>query len=87
MLSQLNRMLEKLMPFITPVSLLIGVLIGSSLSQYTFLIPWLFALMTFAGSLNSNIQQLNATIHRPFPIVMALFVLHIFMPAGAWSVG
>ncbi|MER2256164.1 MAG: bile acid:sodium symporter family protein, partial [Priestia megaterium] len=54
MLSQLNKMLEKLMPFITPVSLLIGVLIGSSLSQYTFLIPWLFALMTFAGSLNSN---------------------------------
>lgn len=87
MLSQLNKMLEKLMPFITPVSLLIGVLIGSSLSHYTFLIPWLFALMTFAGSLNSNFQQLNATIHRPFPIFMALFVLHIFMPAWAWSVG
>jgi predicted Na+-dependent transporter len=76
-----------MMPFITPVSVIIGVLLAAYLKDFSFLIPWIFAFMTFAGSLGSNFTSLKEVIVRPFPILVALCLLHIVMPLWAWGIG
>jgi BASS family bile acid:Na+ symporter len=51
MLQKLNAFLEGKMPFITPISVLLGVIFANYLGGFSFLVPWLFAFMTFSGSL------------------------------------
>ncbi|MBP2239650.1 putative Na+-dependent transporter [Cytobacillus eiseniae] len=87
MLQKLNKQLERLMPFITPTSVVIGVLLAGILKDYSFLIPWIFAFMTFSGSLSSNFSSLKQTLNHPFALVVVLFILHILMPVWAWGVG
>nr|WP_263323334.1 bile acid:sodium symporter family protein [Neobacillus sp. Marseille-Q6967] len=87
MLQQWNSRLEKIMPLITPTSVIIGVILSAYLKDFSFLIPWIFAFMTFAGSLNSNFTSLSDVIRHPLPILVAMCLLHILMPLWAWSVG
>lgn len=87
MLQKLNKQLERMMPLITPSSVIIGVLLASFLKDYSFLISWIFAFMTFAGSLSSNFSSLKQTLNHPFSLFLVLFILHILMPAWAWGVG
>ncbi|WP_456271064.1 bile acid:sodium symporter family protein [Bacillus sp. AK031] len=83
----INRILEKLMPFITPSAVLIGVMLAEQLQDLTFLVPWIFAIMTFAGSLSSNFSSLKNTLTKPLPLLMAMFILHLLMPVWAFGIG
>ncbi|MEN0666404.1 bile acid:sodium symporter family protein [Caldifermentibacillus hisashii] len=87
MLQQINRILERMMPFITPTSVVLGVLFSSILQDYTFLVPWLFAFMTFEGSLSMNFRAIKGAVLHPLPVIILLLFLHIVMPFWAWSVG
>lgn len=87
MLQKVNSQLEKMMPFITPVGVITGVLFASHLNNLSYMIPWIFAFMTFAGSLGSNFKSFNEAVRHPFPIMAALFVLHILMPLWALGIG
>ncbi|WP_251550965.1 bile acid:sodium symporter family protein [Neobacillus muris] len=87
MLQKLNKFLEKIMPILTPISVITGVFLSAYLEDFTYLIPWIFAFMTFAGSLGSNFRSLKDVAAHPFPIVMAMLILHVFMPIWAWGVG
>lgn len=87
MLQTLNRQLNRLMPLITPASILIGVLCGSSLSPYTYLSPWLFAFMTFAGSISLSFKDFLNVLKKPLPLVLCLFILHLAMPLVAKGIG
>ncbi|MCQ6281949.1 bile acid:sodium symporter family protein [Bacillus sp. EB600] len=87
MLQKVNRKLEKLMPVITPVSVLIGVLLASYLKGFSYLIPWIFAFMTFTGSLGSNFKSFKEAVSHPVPILAALGLLHVVMPLWALAIG
>ena len=87
MLRKLNRQLEKMMPLITPTSVIIGVLLADFFDDYTSFIPWIFAFMTFSGSLSSNFHSLKDTFFHPLPLFLVFFILHILMPVWAWSIG
>jgi predicted Na+-dependent transporter len=87
MLIKLNKQLEKIMPLITPTSVVLGVLLSNYLSDFSFLIPWIFAFITFAGSLNSNFKSLTDVVRHPLPIFALIGILHILMPIWAWGVG
>ena len=87
MLYLINKRLEKLMPMITPVSVVLGVLLAGYLKDYSFLIPWLFAFMTFAGSLGSSFKSITDVAQHPFPVFAALLILHVLMPLWAWGAG
>ncbi|MCA1055503.1 bile acid:sodium symporter family protein [Rossellomorea aquimaris] len=87
MLHALNKKLEKLMPFITPSAVLIGVLFASSLSHLTFIVPWVFAFMTFSGSLSSNFHSVKKAVSFPVPLLTSLLILHILMPLWAFGMG
>jgi bile acid:Na+ symporter, BASS family len=87
MLQQINKQLEKVMPLITPTSVILGVLLSAYMKDFSFLIPWIFAFMTFSGSLGSNFQSLKNAIVHPLPIFIALSILHVIMPFWAWGIG
>jgi bile acid:Na+ symporter, BASS family len=87
MLQKLNKQLERLMPFITPVGVLTGVVFSVQVKDFSYLIPWIFAFMTFAGSLGSNFRSLKEVIVHPYPILIAMLILHVLMPIWAWGVG
>ena len=87
MLHKINKQLEKIMPLITPTSVVLGVLLSVYIKDFSYLIPWIFAFMTFAGSLNSNFKSLSDVVRHPLPILAAMVLLHFLMPIWAWGVG
>ncbi|HWL13943.1 MAG TPA: bile acid:sodium symporter family protein, partial [Ureibacillus sp.] len=72
MLAKLNRRLQKLMPILTPLSLVVGVLLENIGGQLVFLVPWLFAFMTFAGSLSMNFQGMRSFMKYPWVILVTI---------------
>lgn len=87
MLQSLNLQLERFMPFITPTSVILGVLFADHLLIFSFLIPWIFAFITFSGSLSSDFSSLKGAFKNPLPLIIILILLHILMPVIAWTVG
>ncbi|WP_458414604.1 bile acid:sodium symporter family protein [Schinkia sp. CFF1] len=87
MLQLLNKILLKFMPVMTPISVVIGIVFSDSLTPFVFLVPWLFAFMTFSGSLNSNFADIKSVIRYPKPLFVCLAMLHIIMPLIALGVG
>lgn len=87
MLQKLNAFLESKMPFITPISVLLGVTFASYVDSFSFLVPWLFAFMTFSGSLGSNIKSFKEVMIHPLPIIITMCILHVIMPLWALGVG
>lgn len=75
------------MPLLTPISVVLGVIFSYYLESFIYLVPWIFAFITFSGSLNSNFTSLAQVAANPFPIVVVLLLLHIIMPIWAWMVG
>lgn len=84
MLNTFNSYLQKLMPILTPLSLIIGVFLEDIGAQLRFLVPWIFAIMTFAGSLSINFQGLKSVKKYPTFILLTIAFLHIFMPIWAY---
>ncbi|MGJ7920052.1 bile acid:sodium symporter family protein [Neobacillus sp. LXY-4] len=87
MLVTINRVLERMMPFITPTSVIIGVLFSDVLKSEEYLVPWIFAFMTFIGSLGSNFRSLKDVVTHPMRMITALLILHILMPLWALLLG
>lgn len=87
MLSKLNGILQKYMPLFAPLGLLVGGILGERITSYTSLVTWLFAFMTFSGSLNSNFTHIRKSFSRPLPIIMTVVILHAVMPLFVWLIG
>lgn len=87
MLQAINIFLTRWMPLLTPASVLAGVLLSEWIHSWTFIVPWVFAFMTFTGSLNSNFRMLHHTLTHPFPVFLAFTILHIITPIFAWTAG
>ncbi len=82
-----NRFIEKWMPLVTPCCLLIGVFFPDQLSRGLFLVPYIFAFMTFSGSLNSEFRDVARVFRHPLPLVATLFIIHFVMPLTASALG
>ncbi|MFC4388099.1 bile acid:sodium symporter family protein [Gracilibacillus marinus] len=87
MLNKLNQQLQRIMPFIAPSSVIIGVYFASIFSQLEPFVLYIFAFMTFAGSLSLNFVALHRVILHPLSVLIALLLLHIIMPLWAWLIG
>lgn len=82
-----NFFIEKYMPLVTPASLIIGVVFSGFFGHYQFLVSWLFALLTFSGSLNSGFRDIKKVVLHPFALLLILFLLHVWMPVTACLLG
>ncbi|MBD7943155.1 MULTISPECIES: bile acid:sodium symporter family protein [Psychrobacillus] len=87
MMFHINKFLEKTMAYFIPISVVIGVLISDYIVDFAWLIPWIFAFMTFAGSLNSNFASFKDAVLHPLPIFVTLTILHIIMPLVSLGIG
>ena len=74
------------MPILTPLSLVIGVLLEDIGGKLLFLVPWIFAFMTFAGSLSMNLKGIKSLKKYPGAILITIAFLHILMPIWAYFV-
>ncbi|MDF2962242.1 MAG: conserved hypothetical rane protein [Paenibacillus sp.] len=87
MLDRLNKFLEKVMPLITPSGVIFGIISATWLHSYGFLAPWIFAWMTFTGSLGSNYKDMGKVLKHPLPIIAIFIILHVLMPLVGWGIG
>lgn len=85
MVQQLNQFMQRYMPILTPVSLVIGVLMEQIGSHLLFLVPILFALMTFISSLSLKFRDIKVFKTYPRTILFVIAFLHILMPLWAYA--
>lgn len=83
----INHFLGKWLPILTPTSVIIGILAAPLFQPFTFLVPWIFAFITFAGSLQSNITTARHAMAHPLTLFVSLTILHVLTPLWAWSIG
>lgn len=84
MLETLNDRLQKSMAVLTPLSLILGVLLQDFGGKLLFLVPWLFAFMTFSGSLSMRFKDVKVFRRYPAAMLFAIAFLHIIMPVWAY---
>ena len=84
MLERFDSLLKKGMPVITPLSLVAGVLIADTGSRLLGFVPWIFALMTFAGSLGMRTADLRNAVRHPLAVLLSLAFLHLLIPVWAY---
>ena len=84
MLAKFNLFLQKWMPILTPLSLIIGVVLESVGQQLLFLVAWLFALMTFISSLSMKFKDVKVFVRYPKTILIVILFLHLLMPLWAF---
>lgn len=71
------------MPFIAPVCVAAGVLFPQVFGHVSWTVPYLFALITFQGSLNATLRQIGAAFRHPRELVCILVLTVVVMPALA----
>lgn len=84
MLERIHTFLQKYIVILTPLSLVLGVVFEDFGKQCVFLVGWMFAFMTFSGSLHMKYKDANVFTKRPFLILFTIFFLHILMPLWAY---
>nr|WP_106779301.1 bile acid:sodium symporter family protein [Lysinibacillus timonensis] len=84
MLNSFNKRLQALIPILTPLSLIIGVLFQHIGIHLLFLVPLLFAFMTFSSSLSMNFKDVKGFSKYPTIILFTIAFLHIIMPIWAY---
>lgn len=84
MVQHLNQFIQRWMPILTPLSLVIGVLLEQVGTHLLFLVPILFAGMTFISSLNLKFRDIKVFKEYPKTILFIIAFLHILMPLWAY---
>ena len=82
-----NRFAGKWMPLLILGCLCVGIAFSGPIGKLTFLVPFLFAFMTFTGTLNSTFRQLLNIAKDPLPLFVSLLIIHAVMPLLALGTG
>jgi len=83
---KINHRMERLIPFTTPMSIVIGFLLPFVFVYFRPFVPYLFGLMTFSGALKLRARELVAAVRSPVPILLFFAAAHVIMPAVAMLV-
>ena len=79
--------MDKFFPTLVPSILLAGILLGERLAGAQGSVPWIFAGITFVGSLKMDLKTLRETLMEPKPLLLTLLVLRVLMPIWAFGAG
>ena len=86
-MNSFNRITGKHMPLVVILCLTAGITFSKPLGHLIFLVPYVFAFMTFAGALNSNFRQLLNIARHPLPLIVSLVIIHAVIPLIALAAG
>jgi predicted Na+-dependent transporter len=76
----INEWLERLMPIITPLGILMGFLLPGAFIRLRPLVPLFFGIMTLAGALKLTLGEFGRTLKSPLGIGLFFLSAHILMP-------
>lgn len=71
------------MPIVAPLCVTAGVLFPQVFGRVSWTVPYLFALITFQGSLNVTLRQIGAAFRHPRELACILATTIVVMPALA----
>lgn len=83
----LVKLLDKYFPFLTPIFLILGLLLGANVGRHVGVVPWLFAWATFIGSLKIDFNSFVETVKHPKGILVVMLILRVLMPVIALGFG
>ncbi len=86
-MNSFNRFAGKWMPLIVFCCLTLGVLFHDAIGTLTFLVPYIFAFMTFTGALSASFRQVLDIARHPLPIVATFVIIHVMIPLFALGLG
>jgi predicted Na+-dependent transporter len=75
-----NEWLERLMPVITPLGILMGFLLPRIFINIRPFVPLLFGIMTLSGALKLKIDEFSRTLKNPLGIGLFFLSSHVLMP-------
>ncbi|MDR2518788.1 MAG: bile acid:sodium symporter family protein [Spirochaetaceae bacterium] len=75
-----NLRLERLMPVMTPVGVLLGFAFPLAFIRLRPFIPWLFSAMTLSGALKLRLRDLGRALADPFPLILFFVSAHVIIP-------
>ncbi|MGE4453365.1 MAG: bile acid:sodium symporter family protein [Sphaerochaeta sp.] len=79
-LQTINKRFNAVMPFVTPIGVVIGLLLGHSLDSYRYLGTYFFAFITFVGALGVSYRQFAQIARRLRVVLLVLVCAHIVLP-------
>lgn len=85
-LRRLNYLLERIMPILTPSGVILGLILGSSISWLKPSVTWLFAFITFIGALGISSGDFFSVIRKPKAILVFFLGTNVIMPLLTWAV-
>ena len=84
LLQNLNQFIQRYMPIFPLLCIVTGVVFDEISSKLIILIPFIFAFMTFASSLNMRFRDVGVFKKYPKTILFTIAFLHIIMPVWAY---
>ncbi|SDZ47710.1 Predicted Na+-dependent transporter [Evansella caseinilytica] len=87
MLRIMNRFIERWMPLLTPISLTIGIIYADFFKPHSYLVPWMFAFITFSSSLSITLRKIGEALRHPLPIFTAIIIIQGIIPVIAFAAG
>jgi predicted Na+-dependent transporter len=82
----LNKRLERMMPILTPLGVLLGILLPGFFINLRPFIPWMFGIMTLSGALKLKAREFGLALRSPLPMLLFFFSSHVLMPLAAYLV-
>jgi len=77
---KLNNYLQSKMWLMAPLAITIGIILGDNLSPYRYLAMYIFAFLTFTGSIGMRLSDFKRILKRPLPIFIFILYAHIVLP-------
>ncbi|MDR2303259.1 MAG: bile acid:sodium symporter family protein [Treponema sp.] len=75
-----NRRLERLMPLLTPLGVVMGFALPAVFLAFRPFIPWLFGVMTLSGALKLKAREFARSLKTPLPILLSFISAHVILP-------
>ena len=84
---QLGAFIGKHMAYFVPLCVATGVLLPGVFGPLKAIVPFIFAIMTFQGSLSNTFRQLVEVFRHPLKLLAILLIAEVFMPVLAYLLG
>ena len=76
----LNSLLERLLPVITPVGLALGLLFPDIFIKLRPYIPLIFGVATLSGAINMKVRDIGRVFKTPVPFLFFIVFSRLLMP-------
>jgi tagaturonate reductase len=86
-LQDINKRFNAVMPLVTPIGVVLGLLLGHRLDSFHFLGTYFFAFITFVGALGVSYRQFAKIARRMTSVLLVLFSAHIVLPVFVALIG